>query len=80
MLLCQLPVPHASAVENHIPIDLDHFTAFGAWICDMVVRYTHQKVSKFPEYHEFPADVPLAAFKLIEDLAIAFRPFVHPEF
>ena len=80
VLLCQLPVPHASAVDGHIAIDLDLFTSFGAWICDMVVRHTHQKISKFPEYHQHCAEVPLVVFQLIENLAIAFRPFVHPEF
>ena len=44
------------------------------------MRHTHQRVSKFAEYHQFDTDVPLAAFKLIENLAIAFRPHVHPEF
>ena len=79
-LLCQLPVPRASAIEGQVLIDLDYFTSFGTWICRMVTLHTHQQVSKFPEYHEQPTDVPLAAFKFIENLAICFRPHVHPEY
>ena len=80
VLLCQLPVPRASAVQGHVAVDLDYFTSFGQWICDMIVLHTHQKVSKFSEYQDQPADVPLAAFQFLENLAISFRPHVHPDY
>ena len=79
-VLCQVPVPRASAVEGQVIIDLDNFTSFGSWICSMIVLHTHQKVRKFPSYQEQPADVPLAVFQFVENLAIAFRPHVHPEY
>ena len=80
VLLCQLPVPRASAVQGHVAIDLDYFTSFGRWVCQQIVLHAHQKISKFPEFHEYPADVPLDVFLFVENLAICFRPHVHPEY
>ena len=78
--LCQRPVLRGPSATGSIPVDLDHFTSFGTWICDQVVLHTHQKVSKLPMYAELDAEIPQICFRFIEDLAICFRPFQHPEY
>ena len=80
VVLCQRPVLYGPSATGSIPVDLDHFTAFGTWICDQVVQHTHQKVSKLPMYTEAPSEIPQMCFRFIEDLAICFRPYQHPSF
>ena len=75
-----MPVVRGSAVEGIMPVSLDNFTNFGVWICSQVTLYANQQVSKVPEYHEDPSLVPQLVFKMIEDIAIVFRPFFHPIF
>ena len=73
-----MPIVRGSAVEGVLPVSLDNFTSFGSWVCRQVVLYAHQKVSRVPEYHEDPSLVPGIVFKMIEDLAVSYRPFFHP--
>ena len=65
-------------MEGVMPINLDNFSAFGAWVCEMVTLHTHQMVSKLPEYHEESSEVPKLVFDMVVDLAICFRPYFHP--
>ena len=80
IVLCQRPVLYGPSATGSIPVDLDHFTAFGSWICQQVVLHTHQKVSKLQMYSELPTEIPKICFEFIEDLAICFRPFQHPDY
>ena len=77
-MLCQSPVHYGPAAEGTLPVNMDNFTPFGRFICEQVVLYTHQRVSRLPEYTEQPTEVPAAAFRFIEDLAVCLRPYFHP--
>ena len=77
-LLCQRPLPPVCAVSGCIPIALDCVTSFGKWIAGQVVLYWHQKVSRMPQYQEESTAIPTSCFLLMENLAMALRPFVHP--
>ena len=80
VILCQRPVLYGPSASGSVPVNLDHFTSFGAWICDQIVLHTHQKVSKLSMYADERADVPETVFKFLEDLAICLRPFQHPDY
>ena len=63
-----------------IPIHLGHVTSFGLWFLEQVVLDCHQRVSKFPAYHEVSRDCPLMCFTLVENMAVLMRPFMHPDY
>ena len=79
-LLSQLPLPDVRADRGILPIDLRNTTTFGTWLTENVVLHWHQKVSKLPIYAEESHERPLMAFSFLVNMAIATRPFLHPDY
>ena len=79
-LCSQLPVPYGRADGGVLPIDLRNITSFGLWLTENVVLYWHQKKSKLPIYSEAPHEEPHMVFTMMVHMAIAVRPFMHPDY